>query len=346
MAARGAGTSNARKRVRAMFPKTLFRALRCVFMVAATLGFCAASPAQDYPRARPIHLVVPFPAGGATDVLGRLVGQELGRVLGQVVIVENKAGAAGSIGTDHVAKSAPDGYTVCFCTTGPQVILPHLTKQPFDPRKDLLPVIHIHNVPNVLVARTTLAADSLPELVQLARSKPGAIGYGTTGLGGPQHLAGEHLQKLAGIRLNHVPYKGENPAFNDLMAGHVDLVFGSIAVAEPLIRAGKIKPIAVTGKRRSSSLADVPTVAEQGYPDYEAYTFVGLNVPAGTPAPVIETLNRATNEVLADPRVREKMLAMAVDRVGGTSKAYAAFLAAEYEKMGRLIEEGRIVLKE
>ena len=330
----------------AMFCATLSRALRALFVVAATLGFSAAARAQDYPRARPIHLVVPFPAGGATDVLGRLVGQELGRVLGQAVIIENKAGAAGSIGTDQVVKSAPDGYTICFCTTGPQVILPHLTKQSFDPRKHLLPVVHVHNVPNVLVARTTLAADSLPELVQLARSKPGALGYATTGLGGPQHLAGEHLQKLAGIRLNHVPYKGENPAFNDLMAGHVDLALGSIGVAEPLIRAGKIKPIAVTGKGRSPLLADVPTVAEQGYPDYEAYTFVGLNVPAGTPAPVIDTLNRATNEVLADARVREKMLAMAVERVGGTSKAYAAFLAAEYEKMGRLIEEGRIVLKE
>jgi tripartite-type tricarboxylate transporter receptor subunit TctC len=330
----------------AVFSATRFRVLGSLFLVALALAFSVASRAQDYPKARPIHLVVPFPAGGATDVLGRLVGQELGRVLGQVVIVENKAGAAGSIGTDQVAQSAPDGYTICFCTTGPQVIQPHLTKQTFDPRKDLVPVIHVHDVPNVLVARTTLAANTVPELVRLARSKPGEISYGTTGQAGPQHLAGEYFQKLAGIRLNHVPYKGENPAFTDLMAGHVDLAFGSIAVAEPLIRAGKIKPIAVTGKHRSPSLGGVPTVAEQGYPDYEAYTFVGLNVPAGTPGPVIDKLNRATNEVLADQRVREKMLAMAVERVGGTSKAYAAFLAAEYEKMGRLIEEGQIVLKE
>ena len=306
----------------------------------------AHAQAQDYPKARPIRLIVPFAAGGATDVLARLIGGELAGVLGQTVVLENKAGAAGSIGTDLVAKSMPDGYTVCFCTTGPQVVLPHLTRLAFNPQKDLVPVVHVHDVPNVLVARSNFDANSIKELVALAKARPGAITYASTGQGGPQHLAGEYLQKLAGIELVHVPYKGENPAFVDLMSGVVDLSFGSISVAEPLLASGKIKAIAVTGKRRSPTLPNVPTVAESGYPNYEAYTFVGLNVPAGTPQDIVDRLNKATNQVLADRVVREKMIGMAVEPVGGSAKAYGDFLKSEFEKNGRIIKEGNIVLKD
>jgi len=226
---------------------------RSMLLIAALLTLSAASSAhaQDWPKARPVHLVVPFAPGGATDVLGRLIGGELAKVLGQAVVVDNKAGAAGSIGTDLVAKSPPDGYTICFCTTGPQAILPHLTKLPFDPQKDLVPVVHIHNVPNVLLSRSRFEASNVNELVALAKDWPGTITYASTGQGGPQHLAGEYFQKLAGIKLVHVPYKGENPAFADLVGGQVDLAMGSIAVAEPLLAAGKIKAIAVTGTRRS-----------------------------------------------------------------------------------------------
>jgi tripartite-type tricarboxylate transporter receptor subunit TctC len=306
-------------------------------------GACAQ---EDYPKVKPIRLVIPFASGGATDVLGRLIGGELAKVLGQTVIVENKAGAAGVIGTDMVAKSAPDGYTICFCTTGPQVILPHLTKLPFNPQKDLLPVIHLHNVPNVLLARSDLEANSVKEVVALAKAKPGKISYATTGQGGPQHLAGEQFQSLAGIRLNHVPYKGENPAFNDLMGGVVDLAFGSVSVAQPLLHSGKIKAIAVTSRQRSPALPNVPTVAESGYPNYEAFTFVGLNVPSGTPQAIVERLNSAANQVLATPAVRERMIAMSIEPVGGTPKAYADYLQREYGKLGQIIRDGRIELKD
>jgi len=323
-------------------------AIHAAFALLATLGSTASAHAQvqDYPKAKPIRLIVPFAAGGATDVLARLIGGELSKVLGQTIVVENKAGAAGSIGTDVVAKSAPDGYTICFCTTGPQVVLPHLIKLPFNPQKDLVPVVHVHDVPNVLVARAKLEANNIKELVALAKTRPGAITYASTGQGGPQHLAGESFQRLAGIKLVHVPYKGENPAFTDLIGGVVDLSFGSIAVAEPLLAAGKIKAIAVTGKRRSPMLPNVPTVAESGYPNYEAYTFVGLNVPAGTPQGIVDTLNKATNQVLADAAVREKMIGMTVEPVGGSARAYADFLSAEFEKNGRIIKEGNIVLKD
>ena len=318
---------------------------RLIQFAAAAALTCTSlfAHAQDYPS-RPVRLVIPFAAGGATDVLGRLVAQELAKQLGQPVVVENKAGAAGAIGTDAVAKAAPDGYTLCFCTTGPQVVLPFLTKLPFDAVNDLVPVVHVHNVPNVLLARTSLPAGNVTELIALAKREPGKISYASTGTGGPQHLAGELFQHLTGTKLIHIAYKGETPAFSDLVGGQIDTSFGSISVSEPLIKAGKIKAIAVTGLRRSPALPNVPTVAET-IPGFSAYTFVGINVPARTPRPIVDRLNRAVNQVLADPAVREKMLAQVVEPVGGTPETYAAFLRDERTKWSTVIKQAKVTIE-
>lgn len=319
---------------------------RALLIMATTLAafFCGSSRADDYP-VRPIRLIIPFSAGGATDVVGRLVSAEMARHLGQAVIVENKVGAAGAIGTDAVAKSAPDGYTVCFCTTGPQVILPFLTKLPFDPARDLAPVVHVHNVPNVLLARTSLPAANVKELIALAKLQPGKFSYGSTGAGGPQHLAGELFKSLSHVDMVHVPYKGESAAFTDLAGDHLDTSFGSISVAEQLIKSGKIKALAVTGLQRSPALPDVATVAET-IPGFSAYTFVGLNVPARTPRDVIDKLNRAANLSINTPAIREKMLAMTIEPIGGTPEAYAEFLRKEGGKWISVIQRAGVTSNE
>ncbi|HSV44703.1 MAG TPA: tripartite tricarboxylate transporter substrate binding protein [Ramlibacter sp.] len=319
----------------------LCRAMFAAAAVASSL-FAGGANAQDYPN-RTVRLIVPFAAGGATDVLGRLIGQELSKQLGQPVVVENKAGAAGAIGTDLVAKAPPDGYTLCFCTTGPQVVLPFLTKLPYDPVKDLVPVIHVHNVPNVLLARPELPANNVAELIAQAKKQPGRISFASTGNGGPQHLAGELFQHLTRSKLIHVPYKGENLAFTDLAGGQIDTSFGSITVAEPLIKAGKIKALAVTGLQRSPALPNVPTVSET-VKGFTAYTFVGINVPKGTPQPVIDRLNRAVNLVLFNQAVRERMIGMVVEPVGGTADAYADFLRKERAKWSDVIKQAKVTM--
>ena len=319
------------------------QAAAAALMVLTCAGGVQAQ-AGAYPN-KPVRLIVPFAAGGATDVLARVIGVEMAKTLGQPVVVDNKVGAAGNIGTDFVAKSAPDGYTVCFCTTGPQTLAPHLMKLPFDPVKDLVPVVHIHNLPNIILARHDFPASNIQELVALARQKPGKITFGTPGQGGPQHMTGELLNSMAGIKLNHVPYKGETPAFTDLAGGQIDLAIGSISVSEALIKAGKIKALAVTGTKRSAAMPAVPTVVEAGYPGFEAFTLVGLNVPAGTPADVILKLNQSVNAALGQPAVSSKMVSMVVEPVGGTPEAYAGFLRKEFDKWGRIVREAKITVE-
>lgn len=318
---------------------------RKLFLTLAATSALAATPsqAQDYPN-KPLRLVVPFSVGGVTDLLGRIVADDLSRQLGQPVIVENKAGAAGAIGHDAVAKAAPDGYTLCFCTTGPQVVLQYLTKLPFDPVTDLVPVIHVHNVPNVLLARPDLEANTIPELIELAKKKPGELTYGSAGHGGPNHLTGEMFQHRTGTKLINVNYKGESPAFMDAAGGQIDMALGSVGMAKPLIESGKLKALAMTGAERSPALPDVPTIAET-LPGFGAYTFVGINVPAGTPAPVIARLNQALNSTLQNPDVQQKMREQAVDPVGGTPEQYAKFLQTEREKWAEVIRQANITLQ-
>ena len=261
-----------------------------LIVFVSSLAFVQAAIAQSFPI-KPIRLVVPFAAGGVTDVMARLVGGEMAKYLGQPLVIDNRLGAGGAIAAEFVAKAPADGYTLCFCTTGPMALIPILDpKLPYNPLRDLAPISHLHNVDNVIIARADLPANTIAQVVALAQASPDKITYGTPGIGGPQHLSGELMNSMAGIRLLHVPFKGEAPSITDLMGGQIDLVFASVLAAMPHIKSGKVKAIAVPHRTRAKLLPQVPTVAESGYPGYEISNFVGINAPAGTPAVVIDRL--------------------------------------------------------
>jgi tripartite-type tricarboxylate transporter receptor subunit TctC len=320
-----------------MRPTPLLRALvRGLLLAAAATAGAAYS--DSYPS-KPVRLVVPYAPGGAMDAAARMVATELTKVLGEAVVVDNRAGGAGTTGTAYVAKAPPDGYVLCFCVTGVMTITPLSDpKVPYKPLEDLVPVSHVHNMENVVMGRRDLPANDLTQLVALAKSRPEGITFGTPGAGGTHHLGGEWLKNETGVKLVHVPYKGEAPAVNDLMAGHVDLVFGTAAVAAPLLKEGKIKVIANLGGSRSKLLPAVKTVAESGYPNYAWENFVGINVPAGTPAPVVDTLARALMKVMADPAMRERFHSMGFNPVGSSPREYADLLRRETATWSRLLK--------
>ncbi|MBC7378891.1 MAG: tripartite tricarboxylate transporter substrate binding protein [Burkholderiaceae bacterium] len=327
-------------------PRLCAAALFLTAALSTALPASAQAPVpaavQNYPE-RPIKLVSPFPPGGPTDVMARLIGGQMARALGQPVIIENRAGAAGAIGADFVAKAAPDGYTLCYCTTGPLVTLPLLdSKLPYQPARDLLPVSQVNRLELVLVARPGLEAQNIPELVALAKARPGRITYAIPGMGGPNHLAVELLKTLASIDLLPVPFKGDQAALTDLMGGHVDLFLGSVQSAAPLVAGGKVKAIAVTGAQRSTMLPGVPTVAESGYPTYEASTFAGIHVPAGTPPAIVAKLQKAAIAAAQDATVRERMLTEGMVSVGNTAPEYTQYILGETAKWEKAMQRAGV----
>jgi tripartite-type tricarboxylate transporter receptor subunit TctC len=264
--------------------------------------------AQPYP-ARPPRLVVPFPPGGATDVLARLVGEQLGRRLGQPLVIENRPGAGGNIAAQLVARAAPDGYTLLMAPTSIYSIAMTLYKEPgFDVARDFTPVSTLANVPHVLVVHPSLPASDLKALVALAKAKPGELTIASQGTGTVSHLEAEMLQQMAGIALTHVPYKGSAPALVDLLGGRTQIMFDSIASAMPQLRAGKLRALAVAAEKRASVLPDVPTVAEAALPGYRAESWLGILAPARTPRAVVERLNRELNALLAEAKVRQTLI--------------------------------------
>ncbi len=326
-----------------MNPVRIHRVAFCVIAsLAALLGSTAQAQVQNYPD-RAIKLVSPFPPGGPTDVMARLIGAQMSTALGQPVVIENRAGAAGSVGASFVAKSLPDGYTICYCTTGPLVTLPLLdSKLTYQPSRDLLPVSQVNRLELVLVARNGLEAQTIPELVALARARPGRITYAIPGIGGPNHLSVELLKTMASIDLLPVPFKGDQAALTDLMGGHVDLFLGSVQSAAPLVASGKVKAIAVTGAQRSVMLPGVPTIAESGYPTYEASTFAGIHVPGGTPAAIVAKLQRAAMAAAQEPSVRERMLTEGMVAVGNTAAEYTQYIQGETAKWERVMQRAGV----
>jgi tripartite-type tricarboxylate transporter receptor subunit TctC len=314
-------------------------------IVAAALGAALVHGAfaqANYPM-RPITMVVGFAPGGGTDTVARIVAQKVSGSVGQSVVVENKPGAGGSVATDHVAKSAPDGYTILLGSVGSLAVAPHLiAKLPYDPLRDLAPITMAVVFANVLVVQPSVPAKTLAEFVKLAKDKPGTITYGSSGIGGAGHLAGELLKIMAQIDIVHVPYKGGGPAMRGMLGGEIQAIFATPVSSNAQIKAGKVRAIATTGATRSAYLPDVPTVAESGYPGYEATNWYAYMAPAGTPKEIVERLHRELVQALNAPDVRAQLEKQGVEAKPGTPEELAKYMAREHATWGRVVKEAKI----
>jgi tripartite-type tricarboxylate transporter receptor subunit TctC len=321
--------------------KTLFETL---FAVASAMALCSGAAAQDYPN-KPIKIIVPYPGGQASDTIARIVAERLGRSFGQAVIVDNRPGAGGNIGTDTGAKSPPDGYTLTVATAALPISKSVYRKLPFDPAKDFAPITLMTVTPLVLVTRTNLPVKDVKELVALAKKEPGKITFASSGLGTSHQLSGELFKTLAGVDMLHVPYKGSPPAHIDLMGGAVDIMFDNIVPVAPQIKQGKLRALAVTTKTRAAALPDVPTMAESGYPNFEATAWFGLLAPAGTPQPIIDKLNKEVVAILKSPDIKEKLAGMGATVVGDTPEEFGRFMADEINKWAPVVKRANIELE-
>ena len=302
-----------------------------------------AAVAQNFP-AKPVRIVVPFPPGGGVDIVARVVGPKLAAQYGQQVIVENRAGAAGIIGTEYTARAAPDGYTWAICTLGNLAVNKHLYKSmTVDPLKDLAAVTQVVDVHFVMVAHPSLPAKTVPQLIALAkRLPPGEITYSSSGAGGAPHLGGELFNRLAGVKITHVPYKGSGPSFADLLGGHVSLTYDSMLQSLPYIRDKKLVALGVLGGKRAAALPDVPTIAEQGVKGYELTNWFGLVVPTATPKNLIARIHGDFTRVLQEKEIRDRIAGMGADVVANAPEQFAAFWRNESEKWARVIREAGI----
>ncbi len=320
---------------------TQFRVFVSAVLAAASLGAPATGSAQAWPS-RPVHVVVPYPAGGPNDIIVRLVGKRLGEALGQPVVVENRPGAGGNIGTDSVAKSAPDGYTLVSVGPGALIINPLLGKVPYDTMRDFAPVTIMAVAPNALVAHPSFPAKTVAELIALAKAKPGAINYASGGSGSTPHLAAALFAAMAGVQLTHVPYKGTAPATADLIGGQVQVAFLGIPSVLPHVRSGKLRVLATTGKSRSPELPGVPTIDEAGVPGYELSPWYGLLAPAGTPGAVVTRLASEVTRIVRDPAMREQLSAQGAEPAGRTPEEFARTLRAETATWTKVVRDAGI----
>ena len=305
----------------------------------ALLGSVTMAAAQDAFPTRPVSLVIPFPAGGSTDLVGRIVAEKMSSLLGQQIVVDNRGGAGGNVGSAAVAKAEPDGYTILMGTVATHAINPALYKKmPYDPVADFAPVSLLVVVPNVLVVNPDFPAQNVQELIALAKEKPGELSYASSGNGTPLHLSGELFKSMAGVDIVHVPYKGAGPALIDVMGGHVPIMFDNLPSSTEHIKAGKLRGLAVTTAERAPSMPDLPTVAESGLPGYETYTWNALFAPAGTPPEVIAKLNEAAVQAVADPQVQAKLKDVGASVVGSTPEQLAAHVQAELAKWAPVVK--------
>jgi len=305
---------------------------------AAALAFAASvACAQNYPG-KSVRVVVPFPAGGSTDIVGRTIAQKLSELWGQPVVVDNRPGGGTTIGTEIVAKAPPDGHTL-LVMPAPFTINPSLLPNlPYDALNDFAPITLINTTPLVLVVNPGVPVKSVRELIALAKARPGKLNFGSSTIGGSNHLAGELFNAMAGVKMVHIPYKGNAPALTDLVGGHVDLIFNGMTSALPLIKSGKLRALAVTSLQRSNASPDLPTMDEAGLKGFEAVAWNGLGAPARTPRDVIVKINADVIRILNSPELRERLKAEGSDPVGNTPEQYAAFLRDEIAKWAKVIK--------
>lgn len=312
--------------------------------LAAALAFMlfAGTCAAAYPE-RPVRLVVPVAPGGAVDVVGRMAGQKLSLLLGQNVVIDNRAGANYIIGTEIVARSPPDGYTLLF-TAGAHTINPAVYKKlPYDTLRDFTPIGHIANSTGlVIVVHPSFPAKSLKELIDLARASPGKVIYGSAGFGNLTHIAGELFQVMAGVKLNHVPYKSAGPAVNDLLAGHIPLMFGPSPVVVPMVQAGRLRPLAFTSLKRTPQLPELPTVDELGIKGFEASGWYGFHGPRGMPSAIVDKLHAATRQIVQMPDILERFAALNLEPVSSTQEEFARFLKTDLQKYAEIARKAGI----
>jgi len=322
------------------------RISRQVGFVALALGLAwGAGAAEPFPT-HPMRIIVPFAAGGAVDVLGRIAGQQLGEALGQPVVVEDRTGAGGNVGGDAVAKAAPDGYTMLLATTGLLTVNPTIYHaMPFSPSRDLAPVARLATVPNLMVINPELPVHTVAEFIAYAKARPGKLFFASPGSGTGIHLSGELFKIMAGVDLVHAPYRGSAPALADLMAGEVQVMFDNMPSALPLARSGRLRALAVTTATRSSALPDVPTLAESGLPGYETSAWFGILVPAATPPEIVATLGRAFDFVMRLPEVKQRLAELGAEPTPDTPAEFAAFIAVETEKWSKLARDAKVTVE-
>lgn len=319
--------------------------------VIALAGTCLLAHAQQPPAAGPssypsstVKIVVPFQAGGLTDILARAVAQHASVRLGQQFIVENKPGAGGNVGADAVAKARPDGYTILMGSIGTNAVNAHLySRMPYDTLKDFAPIGLVASGTLMLVVHPTVPAKTMKDLLDLARANPGKLTYASGGAGASQHLAGELLKSMTGVDIVHIPYKGVVQGVTDVISGQVSMTF-DLATTAPHIKTGRLRPVAVANRQRSSAFPDVPTIGESAVPGYEASAWYGLFAPAGTPAEVIRKLNAEMVHALQDPELRQRLVALGAEPIGSTPEEASQFVRAEYDKWAKVVRAANIRL--
>jgi tripartite-type tricarboxylate transporter receptor subunit TctC len=299
--------------------------------------------AQDnYPN-KPIRFVVPFVAGGPTDIQGRMLGEKLSQRLGQQVVVDNRGGAGGNIGMEITVKAPADGYTLVIATVGTWAVNPHLYKNmTFDVVKDLAPILQVSTSPGVLVVHPAVKANSVKDLITLAREKPGALNYGSSGVGGFGHICGELFTQMSKTKMTHVPYKSSAPSLTDVIGGQIQVLFNNMISTVPHLKGNRLRGLATTGATRSPALADLPTIAESGLPGYENSSWSAVGITAGTPKPIITRLHREFSDILKLPDIQQKHAEVGAQIIGGTPEQFHAYLKSEVAKFGKLVKEAGI----
>ncbi len=314
----------------------------CIALLAVASFAAAPTVAQTYP-AKPVRVVVPFVAGGPTDIQGRMLGEKLAQRLGQQFIIDNRGGANGNIGMELAAKSAPDGYTIVIATVGTWAVNPSLYKKmPYDPVRDFAPIMQVSSSPGVLIVHPSVPVMNVKELISLARAKPGKLDYGSSGVGGFGHISGALFCLMTKTEMVHIPYKSSAPSLTDLIAGQIQVLFNNAISTVPFIKSGKVRALAVTSFKRMNALPELPTIDQSGVKGYDNSSWSAVAAPAGTPKEIIAKLNSELNQILKLPDVQERSAAVGADIIGGTPEQFGEYLKSEIAKFARVVKEAKI----